>query len=258
MTVLTETRRRFLHIIAGVSAWVVGTPLNMPQAKAQDQDSSDKIKTRLFETKWIDLNRKSGSAKEIISLSEVKDRRRSEVVLLPENATLYLGPNICNDIYVLKGHLFEQKNVYLTGTFVRRCNETNLIAGSKGAMFFIYCDQIAQGVRNETVIPNDLEWYQGGAEGMEVALLFEDTHQLMVVSWLPGTKMGFHTHPRGEEIFVLEGELRDQQGRYPAGTWQRLYPGTSHAPYAEVKTLILLRNGHLHSEQISSNRETLV
>lgn len=247
MTVLTETRRRFMHIFAGVSAGVIGSPFDMTQAKILDQVSIGRNKTGLAEIKRADLKCEPGSANEVIPLSTVEDSRRVEVVLLPANTTLRLEPNIRNDIYVLKGQMLEQTKVYPSGTFITRRIETHLTAGPKGVMLFIYRDQLDPGARNETVLPADLEWYQGGAEGMEVAPLFEDMHQLMLVSWLPGTQIGFHTHPRGEEIFVLEGELRDQQGRYPAGTWQRLYPGTSHAPYAEVKTLILLRNGHLHA-----------
>jgi anti-sigma factor ChrR (cupin superfamily) len=61
----------------------------------------------------------------------------------------------------------------------------------------------------------------------------------------PGTRAHMHHHPRGEEIDVLEGELQDQRGRYPAGSWQRLHADPGHAPFADVDTLILLRNGHL-------------
>ena len=80
---------------------------------------------------------------------------------------------------------------------------------------------------------------------MQVASLIGPDHELMLVVWSRGTHMRFHRHPQGEEIFVLQGELRDQHGCYPAGTWQRLHPGTGHAPYSETDTLILLRNGHL-------------
>ncbi len=247
MTVLTETRRRFLHILAGVSTWLLGSPLNMTQAKTLNHGPIDSNKTGLTEIMWADLKRDPGSANEIIPLSAVEDSRKVEVVLLSANTTLRLEPNIRNDIYVLKGQMLEQTKVYPSGTFITRRIETHLTAGPQGTMLFIYRDQLDTGTRDESLIPTDLEWYPGGAEGMEVAPLFEGTHQLMFFSWVPGTRIGFHTHPRGEEIFVLEGELRDQHGRYPAGTWQRLYPGTSHAPYTEVKTLILLRNGHLHT-----------
>lgn len=68
----------------------------------------------------------------------------------------------------------------------------------------------------------------------------------MRVAWTRSSQMRFHNHSAGEEIFVLQGELCDQSGQYPAGTWWRLHPGTGHAPYSETDTLILLRNGHLH------------
>ena len=88
-------------------------------------------------------------------------------------------------------------------------------------------------------------WQQGGVRGMRIAPLIDDYYRLMLVSWSPNTNVPYHDHPRGEEIFVLKGELQDQRGRYPAGTWQRLHPGTGHSPHVTADTLILLRNGHL-------------
>jgi hypothetical protein len=46
-------------------------------------------------------------------------------------------------------------------------------------------------------------------------------------------------------MFVLSGELSDADERYPSGTWMRLHPGSAHAPFARVPTVILLRHGHL-------------
>ena len=40
----------------------------------------------------------------------------------------------------------------------------------------------------------------------------------------PGTRLGRHEHPGGEETFVLEGALEDELGRYPKGAWLRNPP----------------------------------
>ena len=37
----------------------------------------------------------------------------------------------------------------------------------------------------------------------------------------PGCEVPEHTHPGGEELFVLEGGLEDQNGRYKKGCWGR-------------------------------------
>ena len=46
----------------------------------------------------------------------------------------------------------------------------------------------------------------------------------------PETSLERHEHPAGEEVWVLEGILEDEDGSYPKGTWLRNPPGSSHAP----------------------------
>ena len=66
-----------------------------------------------------------------------------------------------------------------------------------------------------------------------------------MVRLAPGTRMPQHSHPGGEEIFVLEGELRDEQGSYPKGCWLRNPPGSTHAPYSDAGCLYYVKSGHL-------------
>ncbi len=50
-----------------------------------------------------------------------------------------------------------------------------------------------------------------------------------VVRYAAGAAFPEHIHPGGEEIFVLEGELSDEFGLYPAGTYIRNPPGSHSA-----------------------------
>ena len=43
----------------------------------------------------------------------------------------------------------------------------------------------------------------------------------------------------------MEGELIDELGRYPAGTWIRSPDMSQHNPYVEEDTLIWVKVGHL-------------
>ncbi len=54
-----------------------------------------------------------------------------------------------------------------------------------------------------------------------------------------------HPHPGGEEVFVLEGELWDEFGVYPTGTWLRQPDGSHHAPYSEAGCVLYVKRGHL-------------
>lgn len=187
----------------------------------------------------------------VVSLSDPDDLRWAGVISLPPHATLRMFSRTRNDLYVLDGGLIDNGTERESGTFLGRGDAVPVQAGPRGASLFVYSDRLATASGTETVAPDQREWVQGSVKGMQVAPLSQTHHRLLLVSWLPGTRVGFHVHPRGEEIFVLKGELCDQRGRYRAGSWQRFHPGSGHAPYAEVETTILLRNGHLQTNRES-------
>ena len=200
----------------------------------------------MIESKSIDLARPINQAGEVIHFTDAVDIHWAGIVDL--HAHEQLPPNLSSrtDLYMLQGELIENPGlIHASGTFLRRGLGTTLMAGDQGARLFKYQDDSALPSNPVTITPSQLSWRQGGAVGMKVASLINADHRLMLVSWMRGTQMRSHEHPRGEEIFVLSGELRDQRGGYPAGTWQRLYPQTGHSPYSQTDTLILLRNGHL-------------
>lgn len=73
-------------------------------------------------------------------------------------------------------------------------------------------------------------------------------HGSEVVSLLrfaPGARANAHAHAGGEELYVLEGELRDEHGDYPAGTWIRSPAGSQHHPWSPTGCLLYSKTGHL-------------
>lgn len=51
--------------------------------------------------------------------------------------------------------------------------------------------------------------------------------------------------PGGEEIFVLDGAVEDEEGRYATGSWLRNPPGSQHAPFSLEGCLLYVKIGHL-------------
>jgi len=49
-----------------------------------------------------------------------------------------------------------------------------------------------------------------------------------------------HTHTGGEAYFVLRGVIADETGRYEAGSFVWLPPGSSHRPWCEGGTVVLV------------------
>jgi hypothetical protein len=61
------------------------------------------------------------------------------------------------------------------------------------------------------------------------------------VRYAPGSAFPRHTHDGGEEILVLEGTFQDEHGGYPAGSYFRNPPGTSHVPASREGCTIFVR-----------------
>ncbi len=90
------------------------------------------------------------------------------------------------------------------------------------------------------------EWEPWTHDGVEVIRLAErDYEQVYMMRLAPETALPAHDHPGGEELLVLDGELADQVGRYPKGTWLRNPPGSSHAVTSETGCAFWLKLGHL-------------
>ena len=62
----------------------------------------------------------------------------------------------------------------------------------------------------------------------------ESGHTTSLVEYLPGTSFSEHSHPLGEEIFVLEGTFSDEFGDYPKGTYLRNPPHSKHSPFSRT------------------------
>ena len=89
---------------------------------------------------------------------------------------------------------------------------------------------------SERVVINslDLNWVASPTFGIERRLLErdgnEDARATSVVRYAPGASFPRHTHPLGEEIYVLRGDFQDEHGVYPAGTYLKNPPGSDHSP----------------------------
>ena len=87
----------------------------------------------------------------------------------------------------------------------------------------------------EVIYTPDLEWLPSPLPGVERRMLDrigdEVARATSVVRYAPESSFSAHTHDLGEEFFVLDGTFSDEHGDYPAGTYVRNPPGSSHTPY---------------------------
>ncbi|WP_413112935.1 cupin domain-containing protein [Thaumasiovibrio sp. DFM-14] len=93
-------------------------------------------------------------------------------------------------------------------------------------------------------------WQQSPKPGVTRQLLerenAESGHTTSIVRYQAGAHFAPHSHPLGEEIFVLEGTFSDEHGHYPAGSYLRNPPGSQHAPYSENGCLLFVKLNQFH------------
>jgi len=90
-----------------------------------------------------------------------------------------------------------------------------------------------------------LPWKSSPAAGVDRRMLFrigeEVARATSIVRYAPRSAFPRHTHGGGEEIVVLDGVFQDEHGDYPAGSYFRNPPGTSHVPASKDGCTIFVR-----------------
>lgn len=153
------------------------------------------------------------------------------------------------EILVLEGVFSDEHGDYPAGTYLRNPPGTKHQPHSvPGCTIFVKLWQFAaddnQAVQIDT---RHAEWFRGMVPGLTVLPLHEhDGVSSALVRWAPHTRFNPHIHPGGEEILVLEGIFRDEDGEYPSGSWLRNPRWSRHTPYTgEEGALIYVKVGHL-------------
>lgn len=90
-----------------------------------------------------------------------------------------------------------------------------------------------------------LPWAESPTPGVARRMLFrigdEKARATSIVRYAPQSRFPAHTHPGGEEIFVLEGVFQDERGDYPKGSYIRNPPGSAHRPGSDQGCVIFVK-----------------
>jgi len=96
------------------------------------------------------------------------------------------------------------------------------------------------------------EWVRSPAPGVDRRMLFrigeEKARATSIVRYAPESAFPRHTHTGGEEFVVLDGVFQDEHGDYPAGSYIRNPPGTSHVPSSKEGCTIFVRLWQFRSD----------
>lgn len=90
-----------------------------------------------------------------------------------------------------------------------------------------------------------LDWTPSPIPGVDRRMLDrigdEVARATSIVRYAPSSHFSSHTHDSGEEFLVLDGIFQDEHGDYPAGTYVRNPPTSSHTPGSEPGCTIFVK-----------------
>jgi len=92
---------------------------------------------------------------------------------------------------------------------------------------------------------DELDWLTSPMVGVDRRMLdrigAEVARATTIVRYAPKSHFSPHTHDGGEEFIVLEGIFQDEHGDYPAGSYIRNPPTSSHKPGSEAGCVIFVK-----------------
>jgi len=155
------------------------------------------------------------------------------------------------EILVLEGTFADEHGSYPAGTYLLNPDGFRHAPRSdQGCVLFVKLRQYPGDGRGHRVVDSACaEWQHGGA-GREVLPLYDDAahpESMRLVRLAPGTRLAAHDHPGGEEVYVIDGTLDDENGSYPQGTWMRFPDGSRHQPFSDKGCTIYVKVGHLQN-----------
>lgn len=151
------------------------------------------------------------------------------------------------EILVLAGTFSDESGNYRVGTYFRNPQGFRHAPYSQeGCVLLVKLHQFqSQDDLHVCVDTRAAEWNPNNGNGLVLPLHELNTEKVMLVRCASGRTLHCTATRGGEEIYVIDGELKDSRGSYSAGFWIRT-PSKEVRPYhVEKDALVWLKQGHL-------------
>lgn len=151
------------------------------------------------------------------------------------------------EILVLDGTFSDATGDFTAGTYFRNpLGFQHAPFSQPGCLILVKLHQFQNDDDKRLAIQTRDGHWQEVVNGIRVQMLHQHKEEQVVLVELPASAPGIHhSHPGGEEIYVIKGIIKDEYGTYAAGTWLRQPPGSAHCPYAVEDAVLWVKSGHL-------------
>jgi len=154
------------------------------------------------------------------------------------------------EILVLDGVFSDEHGDWPAGTYLLNPEGFRHAPFSEpGCLLFVKLRQFPGRDRRHVVIDtNVLEWEPGSVSGVARKPLYKQpgfSDEMHLERWEPGVELGLVAYENGAELFVIDGEFSDEEGRYSQGSWLRLPAGSNHHPRSESGCTLYVKTAGL-------------
>lgn len=156
------------------------------------------------------------------------------------------------ELLILEGSYGDELGVYGKGTYVFYPDGSRHTPHSKeGCVMFLKLGQHPGRDRHRVVVDTTkLDWLSEGHAGRAVKKLntgpgYPEIENIRFTRLDKGIRIPLHGHPGGNEMFVLEGSIEDEYGRFDVGDWIRQPAASRHAPWTDDGCVLFVRDGHI-------------
>ncbi len=211
-------------------------------------DFSERVVIRPGDTDWVPSPMPGVDRLMLDRIGDEVARATSIVRYAPNS---YFDPHVHGggeEFLVLEGTFSDEHGDYPAGTYVRNPIGSHHKPHSKnGTTIFVKLHQFDNEDTEQKVIrPEDRFDESDATNNVSQAKLHEfGSERVRLVNIPQGSTLGIAEDEGGAELLVLKGELLDDQGTYPKGTWIRLPSGECGNLTAFRESLVYVKTGHL-------------
>lgn len=150
------------------------------------------------------------------------------------------------EILVLEGTFCDDSGAYPAGTYLRNPEGfRHAPYSAEGCLLLVKLAQFRPNDSAQVCIDSrTAPWLAGEGAAHVLPLHDHEGEQVRLVRCPAGATFWLQEQPGGEEIYVIGGELLDEHGRYPTGSWIRNPRGSGQAMHAQRDALVWVKTGH--------------
>lgn len=154
------------------------------------------------------------------------------------------------EILVLDGVFSDEHGDWPAGTYLLNPEGFRHAPFSQpGCLLFVKLRQFPGQERRHIVVDtHDAAWEPSSTPGVHHKALYQQagfSDVMRLERWEPGTDLGTLSYEHGAELFVLDGELVDEERTYRRGCWLRLPVGARHHPRSPNGSTLYLKTSGL-------------